>query len=184
MTCEATLGDLDGFRCELQPGHFGAHFHQTEGARITWDDAVSFDKASPGDESYVWKPEPGTTEYAFWTDPEGVTADADDLVTVWKQRWRLIAEQEQTWIPHGQLCPACGGEGQALDGTKWEPPFHPDDGRCTICNATGEHPKAGTWTPTTTLHRTNVAHPGTVPHEQEQPPPHPHPHPTPQKEEP
>jgi hypothetical protein len=176
VTCTEVLGDE--FACQLVAGHWGSHVHQTEGARISWDQIRPFDEAEPGDECYLWKPEKGSTEYAFWTDADGITDGADDLVTVTKQRWRLIAERKETWVPHHQLCPACHGDEEAADGTKWEWPFHPDDGRCTVCNATGQHPDAGTWITTT------VAPRGTVPHEQPQPPPPQHPHPTPRKKEP
>lgn len=98
---------------------------------------VNFIDATPGEDAYVYRCEPGS-EYGWVVDLEWWD-DIDDPVTVKRQRWRLVDETELIIHPSHELCPTCNGDGGVDEPDGWSLVRC----QCPTCDGDGRHPLAG-----------------------------------------
>lgn len=116
---------------------------------MTYED-VEFAAAKPGQAAYVYVCPKGW-EYGWVTDVDYFTDEAVDPLTVTRQRWVLMSEDQVVFHPADELCPHCHGEevepcpidtdgdGNCASCAR-NPEFH---GRCRFCKGDGGHPLAG-----------------------------------------
>jgi len=91
---------------------------------------VPFFEAVPGQSSYVYDARPVGDEYGWVTDPD-YFCDLDDPVTIKRQVWMLVSEDQVIFHPSTELCRDCQGEGTV---------GHDD---CHRCGGDGRDPLAG-----------------------------------------
>jgi hypothetical protein len=93
-----------------------------------------FDEARAGEESVIYQCPPGD-DFGWVTDVDHFLDHIDDPITVKRQQWQLICEEEVTIYPTTMLCTMCGGdETIVVDGFEI---------KCPRCKGDGGDPDAG-----------------------------------------